>query len=90
MCNKCKVKHSSNPRLAAHKIVPYQSMIFNPNKFGKTTPQRKDDSDLSVSPQRKNNDREKSKSPANGRPSDGMSVISNSSGRFSMRNALGG
>lgn len=93
MCNKCKGKHSGNPRLASHKIVNYQQMIFNGNKFGK----RDDSANNSRSPTRRGTAignpptdiSQKGKSPnatANKMNTDGVSMISaNSSGRFSLR-----
>lgn len=74
----------SNPRLTSHKIVNYQQMIFNGNKFNKGT--TSESASNSVSPSRKGGDKAK-KSPKI--RNDGASMISaNSSGKFSLRNAL--
>lgn len=84
LCAKCKGKHTANPRLASHKIVNYQQMIFNGNKFGK-----KDDGSAnnSVSPSRRPTDVNGAKTP---RKSMNEAMSMNSSGKFSMRNVLGG
>ena len=94
LCSRCKQKHVQNPRLASHKIVLYQQMIFNANKFGKKAAGA-DSNNNSVSPSRKgtpaNNEKPK-KSPKLSRNNNdgGVSMISaNSSGRFS-RNMFGG
>ena len=98
MCTKCKQKHVSNPRLQSHKIVHYQQMIFNANKFGQKKPGAnggESDNNTSVSPSRRGTAStplgdKSTKSPKLGRNNnDGMSMISgNSSGRFS-RNMFG-
>ena len=99
MCTKCKQKHTSNPRLQSHKIVHYQQMIFNANKFGQKkggVSGAESDNNTSVSPSRRGTSstpimgEKGNKSPKLGRNNnDGMSMISgNSSGRFS-RNMFG-
>lgn len=91
MCAKCRTKHAGNPRLASHKIVNYQQMMFNANKFGNS---KKDDSvNNSVSPTRRGTAAGlvSEKNPGKSPKVDGMSIMSaNSSGKFSVRNVLGG
>ena len=100
MCSKCKQKHALNPRLQGHKIVLYQQMMFNANKFGKKSPGGGNESDNnnSVSPSRRGTTStpvmgdkvSKSPKPSKNTNNDGVSMISaNSSGRFS-RNLFGG
>lgn len=89
MCTKCKGKHLANSRLAGHKIVNYQQMIFNANKF-----QKKDDSaNTSISPIRRGvspvDGSKPTKSPKISRAGADGTVSANSSGRFSVRNSLG-
>ena len=98
LCSKCKQKHVANPRLAQHKIVQYQQMIFNANKFGKkggngaARGENSDSNNTSVSPSRMgtpNAEKTTKKSPKISKNDGGISMISaNSSGRFS-RNMFG-
>lgn len=92
MCAKCKQRHTANPRLQSHKIVLYQQMIFNANKFAAKKGASESDNNTSVSPSRRGTAMEKSKSPKLNKNNNdgGQSMISaNSSGRFS-RNMFGG
>ncbi|CDW78080.1 UNKNOWN [Stylonychia lemnae] len=95
LCLKCKNKHQQNPRLQTHKILNYQQMIFSGKSMANNTEHE------SPTPRggRKGHSNQSSQSPgqqrqgtivANNRKTPGQSMSSaNSSGKFSVRHALG-
>lgn len=90
MCQKCRQKHGTNPRLTGHKIINYQSMMFNGNKFGKKEGGGGSNNN-SVSPSRRSGEIAVSGNKTPRKSFIDMGTASmNSSGKFSVRNALGG